>query len=187
MHEGERLADAVLRSLRQKAGVSGLAPQQLHVFDDPARDDRGWVLSVAHLDVVPAHALDLNEARVRLAPVVEARGMVHGHDDILGFAVARLRSVYGTTPDPHVLLDEPFTMSGLRQLHEAVLGKRLLPGLVPACHAAEAGRDGHETGGRAGEACDAVPAGVTVLVQNPPGVVNRNRQHASRTPSRASS
>ncbi|ROP64115.1 NrtR DNA-binding winged helix domain-containing protein [Curtobacterium sp. PhB115] len=127
VHEGERLADAVLRSLREKAGVSGLAPQQLHVFDDPARDDRGWVLSVAHLDVVPAPALELGGTRARLVPVAEANGMVHGHDDILEFAVARLRSVYSDAPDPRGLLDEPFTMSELRQLHEAVLGERLLP------------------------------------------------------------
>lgn len=127
VHEGERLADAVLRSLSTKAGVTGLAPQQLHVFDDPSRDDRGWVLSVAHLDVVPARALDLDEPQVRLAPVVEARGMVHGHDDILEFAVARLRTAYEEAPDPHGLLEEPFTMSELRQLHEAVLGERLLP------------------------------------------------------------
>ncbi len=127
VHEGERLASAVLRSLSTKAGVTGLAPEQLHVFDDPARDDRGWVLSVAHLDVVPARVLDLDEPQVRLTPVVEARGMVHGHDDILEFAVVRLRSVYSDAPDPHGLLDEPFTMSELRQLHEAVLGERLLP------------------------------------------------------------
>ena len=49
LHEGERLADAVKRSLRDKAGVRGLHPRQLHVFDDPNRDDRGWVLSVAHV------------------------------------------------------------------------------------------------------------------------------------------
>ena len=49
LHEGERLADAVKRSLRDKAGVRGLHPHQLHVFDDPNRDDRGWVLSVAHV------------------------------------------------------------------------------------------------------------------------------------------
>ena len=36
LHDGETLADAVLRSLRDKAGVQGLAPRQLHVFDDPA-------------------------------------------------------------------------------------------------------------------------------------------------------
>ena len=39
--EGERLADAVRRSLRAKARVEGVAPHQLRVFDDPNRDDRG--------------------------------------------------------------------------------------------------------------------------------------------------
>ena len=35
LHEGETLADAVDRSLRDKANVRGLHPRQLHVFDDP--------------------------------------------------------------------------------------------------------------------------------------------------------
>ena len=35
LHEGETLAEAVDRSLRDKANVRGLHPRQLHVFDDP--------------------------------------------------------------------------------------------------------------------------------------------------------
>ena len=57
LHQGERLADAVTRSLTQKAGVTGGHPAQLAVFDDPGRDERGWVLSVAHLAVIPYAAL----------------------------------------------------------------------------------------------------------------------------------
>ena len=127
VHEGERLASAVLRSLSAKAGVTGLAPEQLHVFDDPARDDRGWVMSVAHLDVVPSEALSLDPDRARIVPIAEARGMVHGHDDILDVAVSRLRSAYRAAPDPHGLLPEPFTMTELRRLHETVRGEALLP------------------------------------------------------------
>ena len=41
LHEGETLERAVRRSLRDKAGVRANNPQQLHVFDDPRRDDRG--------------------------------------------------------------------------------------------------------------------------------------------------
>jgi hypothetical protein len=48
---------AVTRSLTQKAGVTGSHPTQLAVFDDPPRDERGWVLSVAHLAVIPYGAL----------------------------------------------------------------------------------------------------------------------------------
>lgn len=58
LHEGERLSDAVARSLRDKAGVRGVRPRQLQVFDRPDRDDRGWVLSVAHLVAVPGRTLE---------------------------------------------------------------------------------------------------------------------------------
>src|SRR6476659_491949 len=58
IHEAETLADAVDRSLRVKANVRGLHPRQLHVFDNPRRDDRGWVLSVAHVEVVQPGRLD---------------------------------------------------------------------------------------------------------------------------------
>ncbi len=129
VHEGERLASAVLRSLSDKAGVTGLAPSQLHVFDDPARDSRGWVLSVAHLDVVPFSQLspDLDGSRARLVPVDDATGMVHGHDEIVAFAVASLRALYAAAPDPRGLVAEPFTMTELRRVHEAVAGRALQP------------------------------------------------------------
>src|SRR5690606_36560232 len=57
VRERERLDDAVARTLWDKCRIRGLAPTQLAVMDDPERDDRGWVLSVAHLDVVRASAL----------------------------------------------------------------------------------------------------------------------------------
>lgn len=67
----ERLDDAVQRTLADKCSIRGLAPTQLQVMDDPGRDDRGWVLSVAYLDVVDAASLDLNAATgdVAIAPV----------------------------------------------------------------------------------------------------------------------
>lgn len=57
----ERLAEAVARCLREKARLIDRAPVQLHVFDQPDRDDRGWVISVAHLDVLSAADVGLAE------------------------------------------------------------------------------------------------------------------------------
>ena len=129
LHPGETLADAVLRSLRDKAGVQGLAPRQLHVFDDPHRDDRGWVLSVAHLDVVAwpriAAAATARED-VHLVPVEQAIGLPFDHDAIVTLAVTALRDRYRDHPDPDRLLPSPFTLHELRLLHEAVLGEPLL-------------------------------------------------------------
>lgn len=124
LHEGELLADAVLRSLRAKAGVAGLAPRQLHVFDAVDRDDRGRVLSVAHVDVVRESELP-PEALV--APVADLPPLAFDHERIVAFAVEHVRAEYRDAPDPRGLLDVSFTLSRLRALHEAVLGERLLP------------------------------------------------------------
>ncbi len=133
LHEGERLSDAVLRSLRDKAGIQGLSPRQLHVFDDPDRDDRGWVLSVAHVDAVPwervagpAGGRDPSlRPPTRLSPVADAIGLPFDHDAIVAHAVDALRADYLEHPDPAALVPEPFTLRRLQQVHEAVLGRPL--------------------------------------------------------------
>lgn len=129
LHEGERLTDAVLRSLRDKAGVEGTSPWQLHVFDDPTRDDRGWVISVAHLDVVPWPRLSptlTGRDDVRLVPADDAAHLPFDHDTIVTLAVTTLREAYTDRPDPYRLLRDEFTLLQLRRLHEAILGQPLV-------------------------------------------------------------
>jgi ADP-ribose pyrophosphatase YjhB (NUDIX family) len=121
LRKGERLAGAVKRSLREKAGVRGLHPRQLHVFDDPNRDDRGWVLSVAHVDVVPAEQLASRfAANTRLVPVDRPVRLPYGHGGIIARAVNDIRSRYEREPDPDRLLGDEFTLHELRLTHEAV-------------------------------------------------------------------
>ena len=123
LHEGETLAGAVLRSLEEKARLRGTTPRQLRVFDDPDRDDRGWVLSVAHVVVVPESVVEpVLGDDVVLRLVDQARGLLFDHDEIVRRAVDDVRSAYMQRPDPDGLLDEPFTMRRLRHVHEAVLG-----------------------------------------------------------------
>ena len=125
LHEHETLANAVERSLADKANVRGLRPRQLHVFDDPHRDDRGWVLSVAHIAVVRLDQLvGLTPGVTRMVPVVPT-GRLYGHDDIVERAVAELRSRYRDNADPDRLLGDTFTLRELRHVHEVVSGKRL--------------------------------------------------------------
>lgn len=123
LRPGERLRDAVARSLAEKAGVLGLEPEQLRVFDDPERDDRGWVLSVAHFAVVPSVRLD--PAKAELVPVGELRPMPYGHSEIVRLAVQRLRDEYWAAPDPRNLIGPTFTLRDLQRLHEAVAGEEL--------------------------------------------------------------
>lgn len=123
LHRGERLVDAVDRSLRTKAGVDELRPRQLHVFDDPDRDDRGWVLSVAHLAVVhPDRLASRFSDLTRLVPTSRPGRLPHDHGDIIARAVGELRARYLAAPDPDGLLDAAFTLRDLRRAHEAVAG-----------------------------------------------------------------
>jgi ADP-ribose pyrophosphatase YjhB (NUDIX family) len=126
LHPGERLADAVDRSLRMKSGVHGLRPRQLHVFDDPDRDDRGWVLSVAHLAVVGADRLASRfPDRTRLMPTSRPGRLPHDHVGIIARAVDDMRPRYAAAPDPDGLLGPEFTLRDLRMAHEAVAGEPL--------------------------------------------------------------
>lgn len=123
LHEGETLADAVGRSLRKKANVRGLHPRQLHVFDDPRRHERGWVLSVAHVEVVPLDRLASRFIEnTRLVPARAPGRLPYDHASIIGRAVDYLRSRDQAEPDPDGLLGDEFTLRQLRLAHEAVVG-----------------------------------------------------------------
>jgi 8-oxo-dGTP diphosphatase len=125
LHGGEVLIDAVQRCLRGKAGVEGTRPRQLHVFDKPDRDDRGWVLSVAHMDVVRPERLDGRiEAQTRIVPADNPGILPYDHTEIIQRAVATVRASYELAPDPERLLPGPFTILELRVLHEAVVGRK---------------------------------------------------------------
>lgn len=125
LHEGEVLVDAVNRSLRDKAGIRGLQPRQLHVFDALDRDDRGWVLSVAHVAAVRPERLVERTSATRLMPVESPGRLVYDHREIIAMAVDEVRSRYASAPDPDRLLGEAFTLRDLRLAHEAVAGVTL--------------------------------------------------------------
>ncbi|WP_369140949.1 NUDIX domain-containing protein [Modestobacter versicolor] len=123
MYEGETLADAVLRSLSQKVGLRGTRPQQLHIFDDPDRDDRGWVLSVAHVVLLLADDVDpvvASRDDVRVVPADDAVGQPFDRAVIVRLAVDRVRQDYALQPDPAGLLGESFPLKALQALHDAV-------------------------------------------------------------------
>jgi 8-oxo-dGTP diphosphatase len=124
LHEGELRLDAVQRCLREKAGVDGTRPRQLHVFDKPDRDDRGWVLSVAHMDVVRPELLSGRiEEKTRIVPADDLGILPYDHTAIIRQAVRTVRASYELAPDPERLLAEPFTILQLRLMHEAVVGR----------------------------------------------------------------
>ena len=98
----------------------------MHVFDDPDRDDRGWVLSVAHVQVVRPEQLAARFTdTTRLVPVHAPGRLLYDHADIIKLAVDHVRSHYADKPDPDRLLGDEFTLRELRLAHEAIAGRAL--------------------------------------------------------------
>lgn len=122
----ETLREAALRALQDKVNVSGHEPRQLAVFDDPGRDPRGRVLSVAHVDLVPPEAI---AATSGVLAAVDGDALLHAlaydHDRVVAAAVAHVRALYRRLPDPARLAGEEFTLLELQQVHQSVLGERL--------------------------------------------------------------
>ena len=137
VRERQRLAEAVAVTLEEKCGLSpaalrGRTPRQLHLFDDPDRDDRGWVMSMAHLLALPYERVAkvvANSPDLMLAPIVDARVRVagqrslpYGQDAIVDYAVQEMRRLYAEFPDPEGLVsDDVFTLAHLHEIHTAVL------------------------------------------------------------------
>lgn len=128
LHEAgvaEGVGELRVHALHPPAGVEvGGLELQVRAVD---RDDRGWVLSVAHMDVVPfAQVEPALGGPVTLEAVGTTSGLAFDHDEIVRFAAQHVRREHETGPDPFGLLPESFTLLDLRRLHEAVAGEMLV-------------------------------------------------------------
>lgn len=128
-----RTVDQTVREvLELKLGLSPdhVRPHLLAVFSDPDRDPRGWTISIAHAVALAASAL--TDVVGELAPLdadghlASGERLLYDHDEIIASATDNLRERYEDRPDPDSLLPEPYTLSDLRELHEAILGRRLM-------------------------------------------------------------
>lgn len=113
------------RVLEQKAGLDGFFIEQLATFSGPARDPRGWSVSVAYLALTPLDRLldALGPApRIRLHPVAALAPLPFDHSDIVAAAVGRLRSKGAYSTLPARLLPQTFTLSELMATYQIALG-----------------------------------------------------------------
>ena len=128
LNDRETLNHAVERCLKDKLGVKGVRPQQLQVFDNPNRDERDWVVTVAHVAVIRPErlgSLGSGEYNTRLMPVDRPGTLAWDHGDILRVAKEHTRSRYEAEADPDRLLGPRFTLRELQKVHEAVAGEEL--------------------------------------------------------------
>lgn len=127
--EEERSEACVLRELVEETGVRDVWMEQLKTFDAARRDPRGWVVSVAYFALIDgtkvrlAGATDASDAR--WWPIDQLPGLAFDHQEIVAYALQRLRNKLRWSTVGSQLLPPRFTMAALQQVHEVVLGSSL--------------------------------------------------------------
>ncbi len=127
----ESLEDAAYRELAEETNVTGeqVYLEQLYTFGDPHRDPRTRVITVTYFAIVAADQIDPRAAddadEVGWFSVYDLPALAFDHDDILDYALTRLRYKLEYTAVGFQLLPEKFTLRELQDAYEIVLGTNL--------------------------------------------------------------
>ncbi len=128
----EPLEAAARRTLAETTGLRPSHLEQLYTFGHPDRSPTGRVVSVVYTALVrePEVAAAREQEgpeNVEWAPADDAAGLAFDHDEVVRYALWRLRTKVAYGPLAQALIGERFTLSQLRAVHEQVLGQGLDP------------------------------------------------------------
>ncbi|GAO43195.1 NUDIX hydrolase [Flavihumibacter petaseus] len=114
------------RILETKLGIADLYLEQLYSFDQPNRDPRGRVLSVAYFALVNPDHYDITAGEmandVKWFSMEELPRLGFDHTTIVQMAAERLRAKILYHPVGFELLHHEFTLPELHRLYETILG-----------------------------------------------------------------
>ena len=129
LHTGEETEQAAKRILQEKAGVNDVYVEQLYTFNAPKRDPRGHVLSVTYFALVPRARIVFAASRgvqaPSLLPVQKLPKLPFDHDEIVAYALKRVRAKLEYTNTIFSLLPERFTLNQLQRTYEIILNRTM--------------------------------------------------------------
>lgn len=130
--DDEGLEDAAALTLAATTGLRPSYMEQLYTFGDVDRSPTGRVISVVYWALV--RGSEIAEAapaeNVRWFPVSAQstlKALAFDHEQIVEYALTRLRTKVGYSQIAHAFLGEKFTLTELRMVHAAVRGHWLDP------------------------------------------------------------
>ena len=116
--------DTALRLLRGQAAVEHAYVEQLATFSGPARDPRGWSLTVAYCALIPPEAMVAEEG-VRTVPLAQMPLLPLDQGSIVKTALQRVRNKSQYSSLPVHLCGPTFSLPRLQQVYESILGEPL--------------------------------------------------------------
>lgn len=126
--QDETTQETAQRALHDKAGVDCDYMEQLYTFDALDRDSRRRIISVTYLVLLHEDKFDgalLERHGATLFDVAQKPELPFDHEQILKYALQRLRSKLTYTNIAYALLPKLFTLSSLQKTYEVILGHSL--------------------------------------------------------------
>ncbi len=116
--------DCAKRELQEETGLTNVYIEQLQAFTASNRDPREWVITIAHYALVRISEVKGGDdaARAEWKDLDNLPALAFDHQQIVDFAVKRLREKLRFEPVGFDLLDRKFTMTTLQNLYEAIMG-----------------------------------------------------------------
>ena len=126
----ESLEAAALRELEEETGVNDAYLEQLYTYGNPQRDPRGRVVSVAYFSLIPASKTIHPEAGSDAAsagwyPIHALPTLAFDHQEIIAYAIRRLRYKLEYSAVGFELLPDTFTLTQIQSTYETILGVKL--------------------------------------------------------------
>jgi 8-oxo-dGTP diphosphatase len=126
----ESLEKAACREMAEETGLQDAYLEQLYTYGDPNRDPRGRVVTVAYFALIPSDAPVRKEGgsdarRAEWFRIEALPPLAFDHDQIVVYALRRLRYKLEYTAAGFELLPEEFTLSELQHTYEMILGEKL--------------------------------------------------------------
>ena len=118
------------RELEEETGLRGAYLDQLYTYGAPDRDPRGRVVSVAYFALIPSNepictrgGSDVSRACWR--KIDDLPKLAFDHEEIIQYALRRLRYKLEYSAVGFQLLPETFTLTELQHTYEIILGEEL--------------------------------------------------------------
>ena len=127
--DDESLADAASRNLLETTALEPSYLEQLYAFGEVERSPDGRVVSIVYWALVRADqaAQAADGENVRWFPADDLPQLAFDHNAIVEYALWRLRTKLEYSRIALAFLGETFTLTDLREVHEAVLQRPLDP------------------------------------------------------------
>jgi 8-oxo-dGTP diphosphatase len=126
---GESLDEAAIRVMQEKTGVKEVYLEQLYTFGRPDRDPRARIITVTYFALIPWQNLVQPESNkvtdLAWYPADQLPELAFDHDEILNYAINRLRAKVSYSNIVYGLLPIEFRLSDLQKVYESMINKTL--------------------------------------------------------------